>query len=243
MMYVAAVFTMVAAGLFVASGHVDALGDYGRLLKMTGSCGFLTTAILAGAFKSRYGVFIFVGLVFSWFGDLFLSYSGMFLYGLVSFLLGHVMYCVAYASYAIRPKQSAIAFAIVALPILGVAAWLFPNVEGGMRIPVMAYMIVISSMLLLSAGLIGLRGGVIAFVGALAFWLSDIFVARGNFVTADMWNGLIGLPLYFGGQALLAISISYVNAPDGDPASAAPETRSSELEPDEESIDQVPTST
>ena len=218
MMYVAAVFTLIVTALFVSSGHIEALGGYGLYLKMTASCGFLATAILAGAFKHRYGVFIFIGLIFSWFGDLFLGLSDMFLFGLVSFLLGHIMYCVAYGSYAIRLKQSGIALAIVALPIAGVAMWLFPNVEGGMKIPVAAYMIVISCMLLLSAGLIGLPGGVTAFIGALAFWLSDIFVARSNFVTPDMWNGLIGLPLYFGGQVLLALSIAYVKVPHTEAA-------------------------
>lgn len=224
LMYVFAVFTLAATAFFVATAHVEAISGLGRIAKMTGSCGFLATAICAGAFQSRYGRFIFIGLVFSWFGDLFLSYRGMFLYGLVSFLIGHIMYCVAYASYAVRPKKSAIAFAVTILPVAGVAAWLFPNVEAGMRIPVAAYMIVITIMLLLAAGLLGMRGGAVAFVGALAFWLSDIFVARGAFVTADMWNGLIGLPLYFGGQILIALSIAYV-------AVGAKESESSDQSP------------
>ena len=43
--------------------------------------------------------------------------------------------------------------------------------------------------------------------GAFLFYLSDLFVARNQFIQRDFINRLIGLPLYYLGQFLLAFSI------------------------------------
>ena len=204
---------MAATATWIASDTLPGLSEWSRTAKMTGSCGFLVTALLAGALKHRYGRIVLVGLIFSWFGDFFLSFSGMFLQGLVSFLLGHIAYSIAFATHAVRPKQSAVAVAAMALPIAVVVAWLYPNL-GDLRIPVLAYTAVISVMFVLSAGLLGMPGGRLACLGALAFWMSDIFVARGAFVTQDAFNRVIGSPLYFGGQVLIALSIAYIALPE-----------------------------
>ena len=211
--FAGAAFTLAATLGWVVTDTVPGLAEWGRAAKMTGSCGFLATALLAGALKHRYGRIVLLGLIFSWFGDLFLSFSGMFLQGLVSFLLGHIAYSIAFATHAIRPKQSAIALAAMTVPFIVVVAWLFPHL-GDMRMPVLAYTTVISVMFVLSAGLVGLRGGMLACLGAIAFWMSDIFVARGAFVTQDAFNRVIGSPLYFGGQVLIALSIAYVAVPE-----------------------------
>ena len=50
-------------------------------------------------------------------------------------------------------------------------------------------------------------------VGAIAFTISDLFVARERFVQTGFANGAIGLPLYFGSQLLLAYSVTL--APSG----------------------------
>ena len=61
------------------------------------SLGFLVAAIGFGAFDSRYGAIIFVGLVLGALGDVFLlgRAKQFFIGGLISFLLGHVAYVVA----------------------------------------------------------------------------------------------------------------------------------------------------
>lgn len=213
LMFAGAAFTMAAAFAWVAVGNFLDLGEWSRTAKMTAACGFIATALLAGATKHRYGRIILIGLIFSYFGDLFLSYSGSFLQGLISFLLGHIAYSIAFATHAIRPKQSAIGAAAMALPVALIVAWLYPHLDD-MRIPVLAYTAVISVMFILSVGLLGLPGGRLACLGALAFWISDIFVARGAFVTQDAYNSYIGSPLYFGGQTLIALSIAYVAVPE-----------------------------
>lgn len=211
--FAGAAFTLAATVAWIASDTVPGLSEWSRTAKMTGSCGFLATALLAGALKHRYGQIVLVGLILSWFGDLFLSFSGMFLQGLVSFLLGHIAYSIAFATHAIGPKQSAITAAAMALPIGVVVAWLYPHLDD-LRIPVLAYTAVISVMFVLSAGLLGMPGGRLACFGALAFWMSDIFVARGAFVTQDVFNRIVGSPLYFGGQVLIALSVAYVALPE-----------------------------
>ena len=40
--------------------------------------------------------------------------------------------------------------------------------------------------------------------GAVLFYVSDLFVARERFVTPGFVNKALGLPLYYGGQLLLA---------------------------------------
>jgi uncharacterized membrane protein YhhN len=44
-------------------------------------------------------------------------------------------------------------------------------------------------------------------IGALAFFLSDLSVARNRFVAPGFVNRLWGLPLYYAAQLLLASSI------------------------------------
>jgi hypothetical protein len=46
----------------------------------------------------------------------------------------------------------------------------------------------------------------LVFSGALAFYVSDIFVARQRFLKTEFLNRLIGLPLYYSGQFMLAFS-------------------------------------
>jgi len=191
------------------------------ILKMTASTGFLLTAWSAGAFNSRVGIALFVGLIFSWFGDLFLIGSGSryFLAGLVSFFIGHVCYSIAFALYRTRIPVAAAALVFLLIPGGFLARWLLPHVEDpGMRVPVIAYMCVITIMLALAAGCMRKPGGLWIISGAFLFYLSDIFVARGAFVQSGFINSLVGLPLYFGGQLLLAISIKHMQEPQSDAA-------------------------
>jgi hypothetical protein len=44
-------------------------------------------------------------------------------------------------------------------------------------------------------------------IGAVAFYVSDLAVARQRFVRQQVLNRLWGLPLYYGAQLLLASSI------------------------------------
>lgn len=180
-----------------------------RWFKMFASTGFLAVALSVGALSSPYGRIVFVALVLSWLGDLLLTFQSRqaFLGGLVSFLLGHVAFSVAFATLGVDPLAGGIAAVIVAIIAVFVWRWLAPHV-GDMAAPVVAYVVVISVMVVLAFGSFGEGATWLIPVGATLFFASDLFVARNQFVTSDTVNRVWGLPLYYLAQVLLALSIS-----------------------------------
>lgn len=182
------------------------------LTKPIASLGFIFAAIGFGALGSGYGQAVLVGLVLGAIGDVCLLGSGKkaFIAGLISFLFGHVAYVVAFAMLPIRVVPAALTAIPVALFMLGVARWVFPHAPS-MRLPIGAYMLVISVMLIvaMAAGADGAPWTVP--VGALLFTLSDITVVRHRFAKAEAANRLLGLPMYYVAQLLIAFSIASVS--------------------------------
>jgi uncharacterized membrane protein YhhN len=93
----------------------------------------------------------------------------------------------------------------------GVFLGLRPHL-GAMKIPVIFYILVITAMVVsacstLAAGELALSGRMLVFSGALSFYVSDVFVARQRFLKTEFRNRLIGLPLYYSGQFMLAFSV------------------------------------
>lgn len=124
--------------------------------------------------------------------------------GLVAFLLGHLAFAVAFAVRGLSGVWLAggvLATAAVAVPI---ARWLLPHVPDALRLPVRAYVLVISLMVATAAGAFGATGDAALLAGAVAFFGSDLAVARERFVEKGLANKLWGLPLYYAGQLLLA---------------------------------------
>jgi uncharacterized membrane protein YhhN len=76
-----------------------------------------------------------------------------------------------------------------------------------MKKPVWAYITVITIMLSCAFGVQEMTRHPLIWIGALAFYLSDISVARDRFVHRDLANRLWGLPLYYAAQLLLAMSV------------------------------------
>ena len=179
------------------------------IFKPLASTGFIALAVSCGAPHTTYGALILVGLVLSWFGDVFLISRSVlhFRLGLVSFLLGHVAYVAAFISLGPDTGWTAGAALPLGLTAVVVFRWLRPNL-GKMKAPVLAYVVVITLMVTFAAGTFGLPGGAVRVLGAVAFYLSDLGVARDRFVSAGFINRLVGLPLYYGGQLLLAWSVA-----------------------------------
>ncbi len=163
-----------------------------------------------------YYRFLLIGMIFCLGGDVLLALPGkkMFLYGLVSFLLGHVFYAVAFFYTAGFNQWTGTGLAISALAGAVVFLWLRPHL-GSMKIPVIFYILAISAMVVGAGSMAGAGelkpvGRMAAFVGALSFYISDVFVARQRFLKTEFVNRLIGLPLYYGGQFLLAFSVGWL---------------------------------
>jgi len=186
------------------------------LTKTILSCLFIFAAIVQPHPIPEYFYLLVIGLVFCLGGDVFLALpqERMFLLGLVSFLLGHVFFVLSFFCVA---DLSVLAWigAVVGLLVSGaVFFWLRPHL-GSMLIPVIAYVIVITIMVVGAWTVLGdenlnLSGRRLVFIGALSFYVSDLFVARDRFVKTEFANRLLGLPMYYLGQFLLAFSVGII---------------------------------
>jgi uncharacterized membrane protein YhhN len=97
---------------------------------------------------------------------------------------------------------------LLTLPARQVLRWLTPHVPGGMRAAVRAHVVVICTMVACAVGTYVRAGGAGLLAGALMFFVSDLAVARERFVDHEFVNKTWGLPLYYGGQLLLAASVT-----------------------------------
>lgn len=176
------------------------------IVKPLAALTFIAFGWASGASSSTYGTILFVGLLLAAGGDVLLIPKDRrtFLAGLVSFLLGHVAYGVAFAARELDLTWTAgvaLAGGLASIPVL---RWLWPHVEASMRAPVIAYVVVITTMVALAAGTVAARGNPWIAIGALGFYLSDLAVARERFVESGFVNRAWGLPLYFFSQLILA---------------------------------------
>ncbi len=170
------------------------------LFKSLCSLGFLLFALSLGL-DSLFAQLVFAGLLLSALGDVLLLFgsSRAFLAGLVAFLLAHLAYLGAFVQVA---SPGLWALLLVLAMGYGWLRWLWPYL-GGWKAPVLAYGVVISLMLWVGLGVPRPE----VRLGALLFYLSDLFVARQRFVVQQPLNPLLGLPLYYVAQYLLAGSV------------------------------------
>ena len=132
-----------------------------------------------------------------------------FLFGLGSFLLAHLAYIGAFTIYGINRKWAGIA----ALPVLAGAAivtmWLSPGLPAELALPVHAYTVVISLMVIAAFGSKGAGASSLIVIGALMFFVSDLSVAAQRILQSDIPTIIWGLPLYYTGQLCLALGASH----------------------------------
>ncbi len=176
--------------------------------KCVASLGFFIVGCLAMP-ASAFGIAMVIGLGFGVLGDVALLHPRGFLAGLVAFLIGHASYVVGFAviapiaTWASWPALLPIAASLVAL------RWLWPHL-GALRIPVIAYVSIITAMVI--GGIAVCCGDAIAhphrmLAGTVLFYASDLTVARDKFVAPALGNRVVGLPLYYGSQLLIAWSL------------------------------------
>lgn len=182
------------------------------LFKPLAAVAFIWLAWELGATDSSYGRWLLAGLIACMAGDLLLMPEGesTFLAGLGAFLCGHLLFAVAFLQLPLDFAGPAFSVAPALLLLLFANRWLLPSVPGDMKLPVSAYMLVITGMLLCSAATVGQPVAALAICGAWGFAISDLAVARQQFVHPSRWNGLWGTPLYFLSQMVLAASISQI---------------------------------
>jgi uncharacterized membrane protein YhhN len=188
--------------------------------KTIASLAFVAVALLATSdgkpLPDDYRMWITVGLAAGVLGDVFLlgKSSNAFLAGLVAFLIGHVLYVVACADLVPIQSWANHAGAYGGIPGAigaGVLVWLWPRL-GGMRIPVLLYVVTIIAMVVgaiavYRAGALPECNGKLLCAGAVLFFVSDLAVARDKFVSSGFINRAWGLPAYYAGQLLIAWSL------------------------------------
>lgn len=204
-----AIAVVAAAAITMVVSNLLALETLSVISKMSASSAFIALALTAGALQSLYGRIVIAALSLSWIGDLLLAGGSeqLFLFGLISFLLAHVAFVVAFSVHGIKLNSALVAGIPVAALSIAVSLWLSSYVPADMVIPVRVYTLVISIMVITAFGARGAGAPLLIPVGALLFYFSDLSVATGQFVQTDFPNYVWGLPFYFGGQVLLALSV------------------------------------
>jgi uncharacterized membrane protein YhhN len=157
-----------------------------------------------------------LGAIFCLAGDVFLMIPrDMFIFGLLAFLIGQICYIIGFNDQAPYIKLwGGLTILIVGIYLL----WLYPKLVNGLkakgktklRIPVLIYSLVISSMVF-SAMMTWFRAGwpvIAAFsvsIGAVFFYASDSILAWDRFVRALPHGRLINMMNYHLGQFLIIL--------------------------------------
>ena len=176
---------------------------------------FLVVAWLAvrGRPTTGFDACVLAGLALGAAGDVALLWKRGFLPGLVAFLLGHLAYVAAVHERLPAGEWLGAAGALAIVPVvlsLAILARLWPHL-GAMRGPVIAYVAVITAMVIAAIALGRADTGRSAqrfLAGAILFFASDVSVARDKFVAESFANKAWGLPAYYAGQLLIAWSLS-----------------------------------
>jgi len=145
---------------------------------------------------------LLAALVLSLCGDVALMLpADFFVVGLAAFLLAHVAYIIDFeATVTARALWLAIVLA-VASPL---ARRIIRGVgDASLRVPVGAYMVVISLMVASAAA----SGSVLAAAGAVLFFSSDAVIAWNRFVRPFAWAQLVIMVIYHVGQLALATAL------------------------------------
>jgi uncharacterized membrane protein YhhN len=174
---------------------------------------FVITAFLQPYGISSYSNDLLIGLILCLIGDICLALPGekIFKAGLGAFLFGHVFYIFSFSSLLRISLWITVGGFVICCISAWVFFWLRPYLKS-MLGPVLVYILVITVMLggawgIFQQSSFPVSGRVLVFIGALCFYLSDIFVARDKFIREEFRNRLIGLPLYYAGQFSLAFSV------------------------------------
>jgi uncharacterized membrane protein YhhN len=200
--------TLVSTGALLLAEHRDHAGAR-VVFKTAAATGFVGLALVQGAIETAFGAWLTMGLVLSMFGDLALLARGAgraFLTGIGAFLLAHVAYLGAFFSVGIHPAW-ALAGLVVFSPI-GVVLyrWLSKDVPSTLKLPVLAYILVITLMVAGALGVWGTQPDLTLLPPTAAlFMISDIGVAMQRFKGAGFSTKLWATPAYFIAQFLFAI--------------------------------------
>jgi uncharacterized membrane protein YhhN len=201
---------VVAAADWVAVWRRPALDRAETVLKPLVLVLLIVVALVLDPSDSGQRAWFVVALVLSLAGDVFLlPRVDRFVPGLVSFLVAHVAYVVG---FVLEPSGETIhlwAPLLLAAGLVGVLPQILAGVarsDPALRLPVVAYIAVISAMVVAA----GLSGDGVAALGALVFAASDSILALDRFDRHRRWMPLAVMVTYHSAQAMLVLSVASI---------------------------------
>ena len=182
---------------------------------------FLFLAVYScGAFPSKK--FLLTALLFSWFGDVVLLFADKgeiyFIIGLVSFLLSHITYIILFSKQLrINSNRNKAVFwagtTAIIVYLMVMLAVLLPRL-GDLKIPVIVYAIVLSTMLLFAfKGYFKWNSpaNIYILLGAVIFVSSDSILAFDKFYEPIQFSSLLIMSTYITAQYLIVVGILKLN--------------------------------
>jgi uncharacterized membrane protein YhhN len=165
------------------------------------------TAIVVDPTSGTAQTLLIIGLVLSMAGDVFLMLpSDRFVPGLASFLLAHIAYVLALAALGLEPSQMVLGVVIAAVAAVFIGRRIVAGATAtaaALRLPVIAYMGAISTMVVFAFG----TGTAFAILGALLFFASDAVLGWTRFVSQFNRSRLVVMITYHLGQMGLVLSL------------------------------------
>jgi len=141
-----------------------------------------------------------VGLLFGSLGDIFLTNPGeiFFMLGLGSFLIGHIFYIIYFIKNFKFHFKGLVISLIILFASIGVSYWILPNLQQDLKIPVIIYILVITTMAITTT--FYQSWNIYAIVGAILFLISDSMIAINQFVQPFAYAQLGIMLFYYLGQ-------------------------------------------
>ena len=204
------VFFLVRAGILGKWRQVYVLKPLSTLIVIAAAA----LSFLQPERSATYTIGVLVGLTFSLAGDVALMFEerrGALLAGLGSFLWAHVAYAVVFGILGRASWWDGLSAAAL-LAVGAVVYRLLSPKLGGMRGPVLAYIVVISAMVsravsTVSSPALGTGQAVMIAVGAVSFYVSDAILALCRFWRPWRYRR-VSLAFYYAGQLLIALAAS-----------------------------------
>lgn len=205
-----ALVALVIGGCFAAGDWYSRWRENARL-EYVCKPGTLVALVAAAALLDPHDgsvrAWFVAALALSLVGDVLLMLPHeQFVGGLVAFLLGHLCYVGGFIASGLRGPATALALAGTAIVLAPVARRVLRGVgahEPALRAPVVAYLVVIGSMLALAVA----SGNVLAAVAAALFVTSDSMIAWSRFVAPFSAASIAIMVTYHLAQAGFVVSL------------------------------------
>ncbi len=175
------------------------------------------SVILSGKMESK--PLLISAMFFSWIGDVVLLFANQgviyFIIGLVSFLIAHLFYIILFSKLqkVINLKYKRF-IPLVLLYLVGFLYFLWEKL-GGMKIPIIIYALVISTMLLVAIkGYFtwNSKSGKLLLIGAVFFVLSDSILAINKFYVPIYLSSFWIMSTYITAQFLIVKGVLNLNS-------------------------------